>query len=51
MAFPGWDRVEIQTAAGLKTAIAPVIISASRATDLPAFYGDWFDEPGWPRAM
>ena len=42
MAFPGWDRVEIQTAAGLKTAIAPVIISASRATDLPAFYGDWF---------
>ena len=23
-------------------AIAPVIISASRSTDIPAFYGDWF---------
>ena len=42
MAFAGWDRVPIQTADGLKMAVAPVIISASRATDLPAFYGDWF---------
>jgi DNA repair photolyase len=25
-------------------AIAPIIISASRATDIPAFYGDWFME-------
>ena len=23
-------------------AIAPVIVSASRATDIPAFYADWF---------
>ncbi|NLW56621.1 MAG: DUF1848 domain-containing protein [Firmicutes bacterium] len=42
MTFSGWDRVEIQTVDGLKTAVAPVIISASRATDLPAFHGDWF---------
>lgn len=41
MSFQGWDRVEIQTTKGLKPAVAPVIISASRATDLPAFYGDW----------
>jgi hypothetical protein len=25
-------------------AIAPLIISASRSTDIPAFYGDWFRE-------
>jgi hypothetical protein len=25
-------------------AIAPIIISASRSTDIPAFYGDWFME-------
>jgi len=25
-------------------AIAPVIVSASRSTDIPAFYGDWFME-------
>jgi hypothetical protein len=25
-------------------AIAPLIISASRSTDIPAFYGDWFSE-------
>lgn len=42
MALPGWDRVAIQTPGGLKTAVAPVIISASRATDLPAFHGEWF---------
>ncbi len=24
------------------TAQAPVIVSASRATDIPAFYSDWF---------
>ena len=23
-------------------AVAPVIVSASRATDIPAFYADWF---------
>lgn len=41
MSFQGWDRVQIKTKDGLKTAVAPVIISASRATDLPAFYSDW----------
>ncbi len=42
MGFSGWERVAIETTDGVKTAVAPVIISASRATDLPAFYGDWF---------
>ena len=35
--------MEIQADTGeVKQAIAPFIISASRATDIPAFYGDWF---------
>ena len=42
MAFKGWPRVEMMTADGVKRGIAPLIISASRATDIPAFYGDWF---------
>ena len=25
-------------------ALAPIIISASRSTDIPAFYSDWFIE-------
>jgi len=37
-----WPRVRIQTNAGPADAIAPYIISASRSTDIPAFYGDWF---------
>ena len=37
-----WDEVSVQTTAGLVSGIAPVIISASRATDIPAFYGEWF---------
>ena len=37
-----WDKVSVQTANGLVSGIAPVIISASRATDIPAFYGEWF---------
>lgn len=41
MSFQGWDRVQIDTKEGLKTAVAPVIVSASRATDIPAFYSDW----------
>lgn len=32
----------IRTPAGLVNAQTPVILSASRATDIPAFYGDWF---------
>lgn len=41
MSFQGWDRVQIETKEGLKPAVAPVIISASRATDIPAFYSEW----------
>lgn len=38
-----WERVRIRTDAGEEAeAVAPVIISASRATDIPAFYSDWF---------
>jgi hypothetical protein len=38
-----WPKVTIHTACGEKTeAIAPAIVSASRATDIPAFYGEWF---------
>ena len=37
-----WDKVSVQTGDGLVSGIAPVIISASRATDIPAFYGEWF---------
>lgn len=41
--FGGWERVTIRDDAGrVREAIAPVIVSASRSTDIPAFYGDWF---------
>ena len=37
------DKVEIRRENGeLVQAQAPVIISASRSTDIPAFYADWF---------
>ena len=37
------ERVTITTDAGERAeAVAPVIISASRATDIPARYADWF---------
>lgn len=43
--FSGWDKEGIQTKDGTEIeATAPVIISASRATDLPGFYSDWFIE-------
>ena len=41
MAF-SWKQVDIQTQQGTKNGIAPVIISASRSTDIPGFYGQWF---------
>jgi DNA repair photolyase len=41
MSFQGWDSVQVKTKEGVKPAVAPVIISASRATDIPAFYSDW----------
>ena len=41
--FKQWDREEIAMPDGSKVeAIAPVILSASRATDVPAFHADWF---------
>lgn len=38
-----WNKVEINTECG-ETVLAqtPIIISASRSTDIPTFYGDWF---------
>jgi len=38
-----WNKVEITNEDGDKVlAQAPIIISASRSTDIPAFYSDWF---------
>lgn len=37
-----WHREVIKTRQGEKPAIAPIIISASRATDIPAFFSEWF---------
>jgi len=38
-----WKKIEITTEQGEKVnAQAPVIVSASRSTDIPAFYSDWF---------
>jgi len=49
MKWKGHDRVPLRIvdpADSLATneisAIAPLIVSASRSTDIPAFYGDWF---------
>ena len=40
--FKGWEKLRIETFEGEKEAIAPLIISASRATDIPAFHHKWF---------
>ncbi|ACN16001.1 conserved hypothetical protein [Desulforapulum autotrophicum HRM2] len=37
-----WPKTTIETPEGPCTAIAPWIISASRATDIPACYSEWF---------
>lgn len=37
-----WDKVLLKTGEGTGEALAPLILSASRATDLPAFHLDWF---------
>lgn len=37
-----WFNETIKTIEGTKQAISPFIISASRSTDIPAFYSDWF---------
>jgi hypothetical protein len=43
MSPQAWERVEIRVdAARCLEAVAPVIVSASRRTDIPAFHADWF---------
>jgi len=42
MSFTGWQKVTIRTPSGDQQGIAPIIISAGRATDIPALYPDWF---------
>lgn len=38
-----WHKIQIQRENGTITeAQAPIIVSASRSTDIPAFYSDWF---------
>lgn len=38
-----WNKIEIQLDnGGTAPAQAPEIVSASRSTDIPAFYADWF---------
>ena len=38
-----WQKIQIQRDNGMMAeAQAPIIISASRSTDIPAFYADWF---------
>jgi hypothetical protein len=45
MSFKGWDTVFINTEQGdAVEAVAPVVVSASRRTDIPAFYAEWFVE-------
>lgn len=40
-----WEKIDIQNDEGeVVSAQAPVIISASRSTDIPTFYADWFVE-------
>lgn len=49
MRWKGWEKIPLtitdpEGASGIRIveAIAPLIVSASRSTDIPAFYGDWF---------
>lgn len=39
-----WSRTDIVTSEGHTTGIAPLVVSASRATDIPAFHAAWFME-------
>ncbi|MDD1685548.1 DUF1848 domain-containing protein [Methanoregula sp.] len=48
MKWNGWEKIPLDipdssAPSGVRTvlAVAPLIISASRSTDIPAFYGDW----------
>ena len=49
MKWKGWEKIPLVVSdpadpskSRTMEAIAPLIISASRSTDIPAFYGDWF---------
>ena len=43
MVFRGWEKLPICIETGeMVEAVAPVIVSASRATDIPAFHAEWF---------
>jgi hypothetical protein len=43
MSFRGWEKGPLVLPDGTTTqAIFPAIVSASRATDIPAFYAEWF---------
>jgi len=43
MRFPGWERTTVRLEGGNHAdALAPVIVSASRRTDIPAFHAEWF---------
>jgi len=49
MRWKGWDKIPLKlpdpadpSRTRTEEAIAPLIVSASRSTDIPAFYGDWF---------
>lgn len=37
-----WPETAIDTPTGPRRAVAPLVISASRATDIPAFHAQWF---------
>lgn len=43
MAFRGWEKEKLALPDGrVVDAICPVIVSASRSTDIPAFFSTWF---------
>lgn len=43
MKFMAWDKIKITKDNGeVVDAQAPIIVSASRSTDIPAFYAEWF---------
>ena len=43
--FDGWEKVKIKNDSNVEVeAIAPVIISATRRSDIPAWHSDWFME-------
>ena len=41
MTAPSFKRIPLLVRGELISAIAPLVVSASRATDIPALYGEW----------